>query len=76
MQVYDADAKRKLRSMDGHSRRVSSAAWARACLATGGKDHSIVLHDVRAGQNATMRMRWHRADVCGLKVQRLAVFSW
>lgn len=47
VQIWDAAAARSVRTLRGHSARVSALAWAGSTLASGGKDTRILQHDVR-----------------------------
>lgn len=65
-QLWDVHACKQLRSMDGHSDRVSSMAWNRHILSTGSRDTTIVNHDVRVAQHKVATMLSHTQEVCGL----------
>lgn len=47
MQLWDCNRERQVRTLLGHSGRVSALAWNRSTLSTGGRDTSILHHDVR-----------------------------
>lgn len=64
---------KQLRLLAGHLRRVPALAWARACLASGSRDRSVILHDVRVADAAVQRLRWHRSEVCGLRVSAVSL---
>jgi cell division cycle protein 20 (cofactor of APC complex) len=66
-QLWDATAMKQVRSMNGHSDRVSSLAWNQHMLATGSKDSSIVNHDVRIQSHHIATLGGHTQEVCGLK---------
>jgi cell division cycle 20, cofactor of APC complex len=65
--LYDATSKRLLRTMDGHSKRVSSLSWNNHILSTGSQDATIVNHDVRVRDHVVSTLSAHRQEVCGLK---------
>ncbi len=67
IQLWDVTRCRKVRTMSGHKARVGCMHWNRRVLATGSKDHSIYLRDVRAPQPWTTHLRAHRQEVCGMK---------
>ena len=67
VQIYDAESGSKLRTMTGHSARVSVLAWDTHTLSTGCRDGSIWNHDVRIQQHKTMEFNGHQAEVCGLE---------
>jgi cell division cycle protein 20 (cofactor of APC complex) len=47
VQLWDAGRMKQVRSLRGHSARVSAQAWAGITLSTGGRDSIILNHDVR-----------------------------
>lgn len=66
-QLYDATTLRKLRSMDGHSGRISSLTWNQHLITSGSKDSNIVNHDVRIQAHNVSTFSGHSQEVCGLK---------
>ncbi|KAK9462527.1 quinon protein alcohol dehydrogenase-like superfamily [Lipomyces oligophaga] len=67
VQIWDAVAERKLRTMDGHSSRAGSLAWKSHILASGSRDKTILLRDVRAPGSFFRRLADHKQEICGLK---------
>jgi cell division cycle protein 20 (cofactor of APC complex) len=67
VQIWDVEKLRQVRSMDGHRERVSSLAWNGPILSSGGRDSTIVHHDVRQQQHKVGTLRGHTQEVCGLK---------
>ena len=67
VQVWDTVRNKKLRTLAGHRMRVGTLAWNSHTLATGGRDRSIFLRDVRIPDHFTSRLSGHRSEVCGLK---------
>lgn len=65
-QLWDVHACKQLRSMDGHSDRISSMAWNRHILSSGSRDTTIVNHDVRVARHAVSTLAAHTQEVCGL----------
>jgi len=65
-QLWDAQAGRMLRSMDGHSQRVGALSWNNHILSSGGKDSLIVNHDVRVARHQVSVLSDHSQEVCGL----------
>jgi len=65
-QLWDVHACKQLRSMDGHSDRISSMAWNRHILSSGSRDTSIVNHDVRVARHVVSTLVAHTQEVCGL----------
>ena len=70
MHVWDVNAERRIRTLGGHTDRVSSLAWSNvtpSLLASGSKDRSIFVRDLRTSRNSYMRLHEHRQEVCGLR---------
>ena len=65
-QLWDVHAFKQLRSMDGHTDRVSSMAWNRHLLSSGSRDTTIVHHDVRVARHNVATLETHTQEVCGL----------
>jgi cell division cycle protein 20 (cofactor of APC complex) len=65
-QLWDVDARKQIRGMDGHSDRVGSMAWNRHILTTGSRDTNIVNHDVRVARHNIATLSGHSQEVCGL----------
>lgn len=51
--------------MPGHKQRVGCTAWSHHMLATGSRDRSILLRDVRQQDPFTMKLAGHRSEVGG-----------
>ena len=66
-QIWDAQHGRLVRSLYGHTARVSSIAWNKSIVSTGSRDHSILHRDLRSPQDYTAKLVGHRQEVCGLK---------
>ncbi|OQR89918.1 hypothetical protein THRCLA_09512 [Thraustotheca clavata] len=66
VQLWDADACKRLRTLDGHSARVGSLSWNRHILSTGSRDTSILHHDVRVQNHIVATLNSHEQEVCGL----------
>lgn len=58
-QLWDAQAGKQLRSMDGHSDRVGSLSWNRHTLSTGSRDTALVNHDVRIARHNVATLSGH-----------------
>ncbi len=65
-QLWDVQACKLLRSMDGHSDRVGSLSWNRHILSSGGRDSIIVNHDVRVARHNVATLSSHTQEICGL----------
>ncbi len=64
---WDTNDMKLARTMDGHSARVGSLAWSQSLLSSGGRDSTIVQHDVRSRNHHVSTYRGHLQEVCGLK---------
>lgn len=67
IQLWDGEALTQVRTLNGHTARVSSLAWNSQWLSSGGRDSVIFQHDVRASRNICQRYKGHQQEVCGLK---------
>ena len=67
VQLWDAEAERRLRTLDGHSARVGAMSWNQHWLSSGGRDSLIVQHDVRSRNHVVSTYVGHTQEVCGLK---------
>jgi len=65
-QLWDVDACKQLRSMDGHSERVGALSWNKHILSSGGRDAAIINHDVRVARHKVAKHRAHTQEICGL----------
>ena len=66
-QLWDVNAQKQLRSMDGHDERVGALSWNRHLCTSGSRDSTIVHHDVRVARHAVGFSRGHTQEVCGLE---------
>lgn len=67
VQVWDVNQCKKVRNLTGHSNRVGSCSWNGSLIASGSRDRTILIRDVRAQENFTQRLLGHKQEVCGLK---------
>ncbi|KAL1912420.1 substrate-specific activator of APC-dependent proteolysis [Sporothrix stenoceras] len=67
VQIWDAEKSRRLRTMTGHTMRVSSLAWNTHILTSGSRDRLIYHRDVRAPDQWLRKLVGHKQEVCGLK---------
>ncbi len=65
-QLWDVQACKRLRLMDGHADRVGSLSWNRHILSSGGRDSIIVNHDVRVARHKVATLSSHTQEICGL----------
>lgn len=66
LKLFDLEKGLEIRSMKGHTDRVSSLAWNGYVLSSGSRDASIVQHDLRI-KNYCVKYTGHQQEVCGLK---------
>ena len=65
--VWDVARQACVRSFDGHSGRVGCVAWQSHGFASGSRDKSVLMRDMRAEQSVVATYRGHKQEVCGLK---------
>lgn len=65
--IYDTVTQRRLRTMTGHTSRVSSMAWNSHILSTGSRDRTILHRDVRSPSQYLTKLLGHKQEVCGLR---------
>lgn len=66
VQLWDVQAGKLVRSMDGHSSRVNALAWNNHILTSASKDTTIVNHDVRIQNHNVGSFHQHTQEVCSL----------
>ncbi|OQS07687.1 WD repeat-containing protein srw1 [Thraustotheca clavata] len=67
VQIWDAVECKHIRTYEGHIERVGTLAWSSQLLASGSRDKSIYLRDVRCESNYTTKLVGHKQEICGLK---------
>ncbi|KAL1160261.1 hypothetical protein V6Z11_A07G053600 [Gossypium hirsutum] len=67
LQLWDAESSKLIRSLQGHSERITSTAWNGHILTSGSRDKSIINHDIRARNHLASSIKKHSDEVCGLK---------
>lgn len=65
--IWDINKVKKVRSLEGHTARVGTLAWGRNCMASGSRDKSILLRDIRTPRGFFRQLNHHKQEVCGLK---------
>lgn len=65
--IWDINKFKKVRTFEGHSGRVGALSWSNNVLASGSRDKSILLRDVRSQDNFFQRLSNHKQEVCGIK---------
>lgn len=66
VQLWDVQAGRQVRTLNGHSARVGAMAWNSHILTTGSRDNAVINHDVRVQHHVVGKMLQHTQEVCGL----------
>lgn len=67
VQIWDSEKLVKKRTLSGHTGRVSSLSWSNShTLSSGGRDSTILNHDVRANRHVMSTYLGHEQEVCGL----------
>jgi len=59
VQLWDVQAGKQVRCLDGHSARVGALAWNNHILTSGSRDTTIINHDVRIQNHIVTTMRNH-----------------
>lgn len=67
MQIWDAVKSKKIRTFEGHEDRVGAIASYENVFASGSKDKTILLRDLRCQQDYYDNYVVHKQEVCGLK---------
>jgi cell division cycle 20, cofactor of APC complex len=69
VQIWDTSRLTKLRSVVGHTARVSSLSWNpshSSLLSSGGRDSMILHHDIRVQRSLQSTCLGHQQEICGL----------
>eukprot|EP01126_Amoeba_proteus_P060521 TRINITY_DN800_c0_g4_i1.p1 TRINITY_DN800_c0_g4~~TRINITY_DN800_c0_g4_i1.p1 ORF type:complete len:455 (+),score=64.46 TRINITY_DN800_c0_g4_i1:161-1525(+) len=67
VRIFDTECLTHVRTLSGHSARVSSLSWNDSLLSSGGRDSLIINHDVRIRDHQAVNFAGHSQEVCGLK---------
>ncbi|KAG6407980.1 hypothetical protein SASPL_130982 [Salvia splendens] len=67
LQLWDTSRCKRIRTMDGHRKRVGALAWSSSTLSSGSRDKSILQHDIRAREDYVSKLTGHKDEVCGLE---------
>ena len=75
VQSWEAVASKKLRTLGAHEARVGVLAWCGPLLASGSRDKSILLHDLRSKRASEHKLNGHKQEVreCGCVVLPLSI---
>lgn len=67
VEIWDSTKMKCVRTMSGHTLRVSSLAWNEHILSSGSRDRTILNRDVRIESHYVNKFEAHKQEVCGLK---------
>ncbi|XP_047983647.1 protein FIZZY-RELATED 2-like [Salvia hispanica] len=67
LQLWDTSRCKRIRTMDGHRKRVGALAWSSSTLSSGSRDKSILQRDIRAREDYVSKLTGHKDEVCGLE---------
>lgn len=67
VQIWDVVKCKMIWNYAGHTNRVGSLAWSSNLLASGSRDKSILLRDIRVKEASISHLIGHKQEVCGLK---------
>ena len=65
--VWDVARQACVRSFEGHTGRVGCVAWQPHGFASGSRDKSVLMRDMRCEESVVCVYRGHKQEVCGLK---------
>lgn len=65
--LFDGHCLRKVRTLTGHTARVSALTWNQHNMTSGARDSLVINHDVRQSNAIVNRFVGHHQEVCGLK---------
>jgi cell division cycle 20, cofactor of APC complex len=66
VQLWDTEKRKQVRSMKGHTGRVSALSWSAHILSSGSSDALIFHHDVRVKEHHISTLKGHTEEICGL----------
>jgi cell division cycle 20-like protein 1 (cofactor of APC complex) len=67
-QIWNAEAKKQVMRLDGHSNRLGCLAWNGDVISSGSRDRSILQQDIRSSPSSEVaKLIYHTQEVCGLK---------
>lgn len=67
VEIWDVNKCKQIRNFEGHQHRVGAIAWSNGSLATGSRDKSILLRDLRSKEDFYEELVGHKQEVCGMK---------
>lgn len=67
VEIWDVNKCKQVRNLEGHQHRVGAIAWSNNCIATGSRDKTILLRDLRSKEDFYEEFVGHKQEVCGMK---------
>jgi len=67
VELWDVTTSKLMRKMRGHNSRVATLDWNAHILASGNRNGTIHLHDVRVASHHVGTLNGHSQEVCGMK---------
>jgi cell division cycle 20-like protein 1 (cofactor of APC complex) len=67
VEIWDVNKCKQVRNLEGHTHRVGTIAWSNGWLATGSRDKTILLRDLRSKDDFYEEFIGHKQEVCGMK---------
>lgn len=64
--LWDVQSSKLMRSMRGHTDRISSLKWNNHVLASGSRLGHLHLHDVRIAEHKIATLEGHSQEICGM----------
>jgi len=64
--LWDVQSTKMMRSMRGHSDRISTLKWNNHILASGSRTGDLYLHDVRIADHLIANLEGHTQEICGM----------
>ncbi|TIB92852.1 WD40 repeat-like protein [Wallemia mellicola] len=66
VQIWDVPSGKLLRVMSGHHNRTGTLSWSNHMLASGSRDKSVLIRDVRLKDHYVRRVIGHKQEITGL----------
>ncbi|TIB14246.1 hypothetical protein E3P92_02034 [Wallemia ichthyophaga] len=67
VQLWDVPSGKLLRVLGGHRNRTGTLTWSGCMLASGSRDKSVLIRDVRVRDHFIRRVAGHRQEITGLE---------
>jgi len=67
VEIWDVNASKLVRTLTGHTARVGSLSWASSTLASGSRDKTVLIRDLRSKSDCEFKLTSHKQEVCGLR---------